>query len=420
MDDKEILRRVIQGFELIPAKQGFGHPYVTKSGAATPELAKRITTWINQNFTQSHIIASYEGAYKTINFRKVMAEHIIFEHIIRQILEAGYTSLGIGSFRGKSHEDRLNKFVDYIKAGDAIPLKNGKSIVVNKVQIITKADKEKDKDLKPEEKGTSYQANSSNDMDALKLALPKLSAGDQLYLYGPDGKHSITTVTKTPELGGKGKGYQRGSEAEAVEVLNIQKQIDEFKPEQGGITVVGAGNNIVGIKKVEGMQKADFKFVDEQGNAIAYIQHKSPKHQQMSGIGRDPIRKFEEVQRFAKEVYDLVESSPEKRLKGPYSKLVESEELKELAIYGVQEEGPKGVQFYCIGSIELKPIGDNKFELVAPRGQVYKSGQIPQGEEAPTLVATYRAGRNQKVPGTNLIIPDTRIGIYPASYVSKS
>lgn len=74
MDDKEILRIVIQGFQLVPAKQGFGHPYVTKTGAATPDLSKRINAWIKQNFPQSNIITSYEGVYKTLNFRRAMNE----------------------------------------------------------------------------------------------------------------------------------------------------------------------------------------------------------------------------------------------------------------------------------------------------------------------------------------------------------
>jgi hypothetical protein len=77
MDDKEILRRVIQGFQLIPAKRGFGHPYVTKTGAATPDLSKRINAWIKQNFPQSNIITSHEGVYKTINFRRAMNENRI-------------------------------------------------------------------------------------------------------------------------------------------------------------------------------------------------------------------------------------------------------------------------------------------------------------------------------------------------------
>jgi len=77
MDDKEILYRVIKGFELVPAKRGFGHPYVTKTGAATPDLSKRINAWIKQNFPQSNIMTSYEGVYKAINFRRAMNENRI-------------------------------------------------------------------------------------------------------------------------------------------------------------------------------------------------------------------------------------------------------------------------------------------------------------------------------------------------------
>jgi len=92
MDDKEILRRVIKGFELIPAKQGFGYPYVTKTGAATPDLSKRINVWIKQNFPQSNIITSYEGAYKTINFRRAVKESTIklsdlIEYMTRDTIE---------------------------------------------------------------------------------------------------------------------------------------------------------------------------------------------------------------------------------------------------------------------------------------------------------------------------------------------
>ena len=72
--------------------------------------------------------------------------------------------------------------------------------------------------------------------------------------------------------------------------------------------------------------------------------------------------------------------------------------------------------------MELKSLGDNTFKLTVPegKGHVFTGNEIPEGGEAPTLVATYRAGRNQRVPGTTLSIPDTRIGIYPKNYVSKS
>jgi len=406
MDDKEILRRVIKGFELTPAKHGFGHPYVTKTGAATPDLSKRINVWIKQNFPQSNIITSYEGAYKTINFRKVMAEHLIFEHIVRLMLEKEYTNLGIGSFRGASHVDRTNKFVDYLANEIPIPIKKGESSIIDKVEIT--------------QNGKTTEYDPTTQSKELKQILPSLKAGDKFYLIDTNNKrHSITTVTKTPELGGKGKGYQRGTEVESTEIANVQKQIDDANT-GNGVSIKGVEGNVFGIRKVKGVEKADFEFVDKDGNALAYIQHKSPKHQQMAGVARPPYNSFPEVQSFAQEVYKIVNDSPEKRLNKPFSKLVEDEQLKTLAVYGTPNEGPKGVQFYIIGNIELKALDNNTFTLTSTDGNVYTNGQIPEGNEAPTLVATYRAGRNQRVPGTKLVIPDTRIGIYPANYVSKS
>lgn len=75
MDEKEVLRRVIQGFELVPAREGFSqYPYVTKTGKATPDLAKRINAWIKENFPQSKVRVAFEGVYRTVNFYRAMNE----------------------------------------------------------------------------------------------------------------------------------------------------------------------------------------------------------------------------------------------------------------------------------------------------------------------------------------------------------
>ena len=70
VDDKEVLRRTIQGFELIPVKYGFGHPYVTKNGKATSDLATRINTWIQGEFNGSSVKVKYDPTYKALNFFK--------------------------------------------------------------------------------------------------------------------------------------------------------------------------------------------------------------------------------------------------------------------------------------------------------------------------------------------------------------
>lgn len=409
MDEKEVLRYAINGFELIPAKFGFSNSYTTKTGKATKELSKIINDRIKKNFPQTRIKTSFDPIYKTINFYRAMMEHLVMENIIRLLLsEAEYTSLGIGSFRGSSHRDRTDKFVDYLANSTPIPLKKGEPSIISKVEI------------KKGDETITYDPTTQS--QELKQILPTLKAGDKLFLYDTDNvKHSISAVAKTPELGGKGKGYQRGSQAEATEISNIQKQIDEFNKDGEGITIVGVGPNIISIEPVTGMQKADFKFVNKAGNILGYIQHKSPKHQQMAGVGRKPFTEFKEVQEFAQKIYDLVQKSPDKRLEKPEYSTIQDPELKRLAVYGEQEEGPRGVQFYCIGPMELKAVGDNSFELTVPKekGRVYTGNQIPEGEEAPTLVATYRAGRNQKVPGTKLVIPDARLGIYPKNYINR-
>jgi len=68
MEDKEVLRYVINGFELIPAKQGFSGAYVTKNGKATSHLANEINARIEANFPHSNIRTRFERNYKTINF----------------------------------------------------------------------------------------------------------------------------------------------------------------------------------------------------------------------------------------------------------------------------------------------------------------------------------------------------------------
>ena len=335
---------------------------------------------------------------------------LILEHIIRRILsEEEYTSLGIGSFRGASHKNRTDKFVDYLKDKTPIPLKKGELSVVSKVEIT------KDKQT------TSYDPITQS--EELKDILPTLKSGDKFFLYDEKGiRHSISSVAKTPELGGKGKGHQRGSEAEAGEMYNVQKQIDANNTGNGITVMAGknAYNSIVKIEKVEGNLRADFKLVNTEGNAVAFIQHKSPKHQQMSGISKPPISEFPEVKEFAQEVYNIVSRSSEKRLSKPYSKIITDAELKLLAVYGIQDGTANGVQFYCVGDITLNSLGDNKFTLGSNNGRIYTYGQIPEDMDAPTLVATYRAGRNQRVPNTKLVIPDTRLGIYPQNYISNS
>jgi hypothetical protein len=90
MEDKEILRRILQGFKLIPAK--FPLTYTTTAGKATPDFAKRINAWIQTNFPNSLIRVAYDATHGILKFYRRMHEHLVIERIVRtklkELLEA--------------------------------------------------------------------------------------------------------------------------------------------------------------------------------------------------------------------------------------------------------------------------------------------------------------------------------------------
>ena len=204
------------------------------------------------------------------------------------------------------------------------------------------------------------------------------------------------------------KGIIAGEEGEKRQEASIDGQIKQL----GSITleiIDSKGKkhrikNVTGFQKITGNKKADFVF---SGDEDLYIQHKSPSHQQMSGITKFSREEYPELNAFISEVAEVVESSPDKRLGKPMFRSIKDPELKRLAVYGDQNGTPDGVQVYAVGDLSLEGEGESK-SLVATR--LYTYPEIPVKEDEPVLGATYRSDRNQYG------IPNVRFGIYPASY----
>lgn len=384
MDDKEILRRVIQGFQLVPAKQGFGHPYVTKTGAATPDLSKRINAWIKQNFPQSNIMTSYEGVYKTINFRRVMAEHLIVKQLVRETIEEARS------------QSATRKVRDAIVASDSSHIKAAQKPnrifapdlptedLINKIKTLYKVDV---KIIEPDQAGS----------ESSKFPTLEFKVDDK----------DIKIV--------HAKGIVAGAEGESKQETNIQQQIKDFGHSITLEVVDAEGKkhtfrNIDGFIKVTGNKKADFAFTVNQKPTI-FLQHKSPAHQQMSGITKFNREEYTEIDTFIKSVAGAVKNSPTGRLNKPMSQEITDTNLKVVAVYGSQNGTADGVQLYCIGDLELKGEGAVK-QLTA--NEIYVYPEIPAGSNTPILGATYRKDRNQYG------IPNVRFGIYPASYIKAS
>ena len=322
--------------------------------------------------------------------------HLLLEYLIRQILsEEGFTSLNVRSFRGDSHKDRTDKFVDYLKQGTAMPLtKGGDSVVVNKVEIVKDGE------------STTYDPTTQD--AELKAVLPTLGSGDKFYLYDESGKkHSITAVAKTADLGGRGVGKAAGGDIEAKQEAAMKAKLEG---KVVTMTVTDAENKnhefkgINGFERIPGNKKADFKFT---GESDVYVQHKDPKHQQLAGVVRGPLKDDEQVLAFVKKVYEEV------KVNGPLKKrMIEpiTDSSKQLlAMYGTADGSfsQDAVQMYCIGDMVLEDVNESTMKLTASKIYVYP--EIPKDDPI-VIAATYRSGRNHKAK-EGLII-DTRIGLY--------
>jgi len=211
------------------------------------------------------------------------------------------------------------------------------------------------------------------------------------------------------------KGIVAGAEGESKQETTIQQQIKDFGHSITLEIVDIQGKrhtfkDIDGFIKVTGNKKADFAFTTNQQPTV-FLQHKSPIHQQMSGITKFNQEVYPEIDTFIKKVAEAVRSSPTGRLDKPMSQEITDPKLKVAAVYGIQDGTADGVQIYCIGDLGLEGEGATK-QLTANKIYVYP--ELPEGLDTPILGATYRKDRNQYG------IQNVRFGIYPTSYIKAS
>lgn len=307
---------------------------------------------------------------------------LIIEHIIRRILqEEEFTNLNVKSF--VDHTDRTKKFVDYLSSYSPITFRGGEPKKIIRVDILKKG----------EEKPTEY--NPKDQANELKVILPKLEAGDKLYLVDDKGKaHSITTVSKTADLGGLGKGGSVKPERKAI--ASLQKQFEGINTP---ITLTIAGQKIEGVDGVENVtenKKADFAFTVNKKPAIfvSYKPGSNPRSIILYG-GITDVKDDPEVQSFIKAVQAKTNSMREDRT--GYGAPVTVKAVQEKAIFGFDYGsgfGLNNVQFVIQGD-DLQLIGsDNNYTLQA--GHIIISGDVPtEGGYEPYYNARYANDRNQ-------------------------
>ena len=346
---------------------------------------------------------------------------LILEYLIRRLLsEEEFTSLNVRSFQGPAHSTRTNTFVDAISSYDkrtpkTIPLTKGGEIGLVKAVRIIKKDELAAKKTDPNVViGTTYETNDKAKMDQLKLDLPELVSGDKLSLIDSNNKeHNITTVAKTKELGGKGKGGTLGPERAAI--ASLQKQFEEIG---GPITLVLGKvkyEGITGVTNVKENQKADFAFT-RGSNPVIFISYKpgsSAKGVISYGGITSISAKSRDVQKF---VAAVKEKAPDFEGLGiEFSVPINDKGTALRAMYGSdfgKAHGINNVQAILQGDIKLEKQSDGTYLVVSDHSIIPPS--IPSDEYAPVLNARYASDRNQ------FGIKHCRIGIVPAGARSNT
>ena len=383
MEDKEVLRYVINGFELVPAKHGFANSYVTKNGKASTALSKDINARIKKNFPNSNIRTRVEHNYHTLNFYRHMQESFAAKaaNLLLEILEA--RSLGADNVARKKIIDNKGN-LDIRPAARAGRVYAPDITVEQFEELLTKLGFTNISKVPATEKGSK-------------------SSKFVTFNFKDDGKDVSIVLAK---------GIQAGGAGETKEVDDLQAQITKEGGKEGVTIQVGKTkyNNITTVGKTKGGRKADF-WLGAGDKKLVYIQHKSPTHQQMAGIAKEPYISYPEVREFTEAVRtEVAQNGP---LKQPVWRAIQDQNLKRLAAYGTTEgvftDNENAVQLYCIGPLKLIPTGNDAFTIGA--SEVFTYPEIPTGKDTPFFAATLRNGRSQAG------IEKTRLGIYPQSYV---
>jgi len=331
---------------------------------------------------------------------------LILEHIIRQILqEEEFTNLGVTSFRARPA--RINAFIEHLQTGTAIPLTKGNSAKIKSIEVVKK-DKSK-------LEFTDFKGQESE----LRSALGDLGSGDKMYLTDTNDRvHNISTVVKTPELGGLGKGVQRGGKSEKAQATTIKDALANGSIDLKIVDVNGSEHTLTGVSdfiSVGKNTKADFKFVTAEGDV--YVQTKDESHQQLEGVVRSNFARDPEGHELIKELgRKTKEAISGGRLVKPVVVPIEDERLQRLAVYGTADEtvpsNPSAVTMYFIGNVRVE--GN-----VLTASKVYYYPYVPENDP-PVLAATYRGGRNQRMPGEKESLADVRLGVYFQSTISSA
>ena len=295
-------------------------------------------------------------------------------------------------YAAKGNTDRLDTFLDKIK--------NKKEFITKKGEVIIK-DKAPDRnEFMHNGFKTSFNTTKG------KLAYP----GDFL---------------KTPEFGGKGKGF--GTQAEdrylASFRIELEKVMDD--EEDGALDMLVGGRKVVvsGVGQPKGTPKADFFLIDDLGEPVAWLSHKagskSNDFQQYGGMTpRGTKGAFENSKQVNAFIDKLKELFPDGLSSGQSVKRdidlnADGKDIVRKSIYGIDYGGKPGlnnVDEFHQGEMKLSKKG--KYWTIKSNHQA-ENGFVPKDDYKAIFYARYSSDMN------HFGIQSCRAGVFTSTQPAK-
>lgn len=255
---------------------------------------------------------------------------------------------------------------------------------------------------------------ANQDIDAIKSVSNGRPNNFPFFVDKSGDSYSISSLVKSPEFGGKGKGS--GTTKEDMALQGINDALQEMGPidvrlSSGGEVYKG----IVKASTVPGTPKADFTLDTEQGPVI-FISHKdgskATDFQQYGGF--TGLMDEPEIKAFIDAVRE--KTGGELQPKQSFKRDLKEDGIKLKAIYGLDAEqdsfGINKCQVLYQGPVKFVKQSDGTYLITSNHTVLFP--EISGDGYSPILYVSYRRGRNSGG------LKNCRFGIYPAAKAAST
>jgi len=231
--------------------------------------------------------------------------------------------------------------------------------------------------------------------------LNKYKVGSSIVLPTADGEVvKLSNLYKDSEFANRTQ-YSTAKQDEQISkiVLSINQIKHETNKNYVPLKIINTIYNINEIKTLGDKSKADFCFIDLNGNEVGFVSHKdgsSPKDfQQWSGTSKrfqEEIFNHYETQSFISDLKNIFNNGCPKA--STVARKISDNKLKMIAVFGNdygQEFGKNNVEAVMQGELALKPSGEAF--ILSGSHYTIPNGELPLYGYDPVFMAVHKKDR---------------------------